>query len=125
MLIGPGNGVQTHNAKAMAERVALGKWATIEFNELLAHPNFDLFRYDDTGWIRLKAQDGMSPAFAADAFNEFRGLLKRPNPPRFTAGLFGSVWVDLTLGGKRVRLALEPTRDAKRQPWGLLMIPLE
>jgi|SaaInlV_125m_DNA_1040241.scaffolds.fasta_scaffold01521_5 hypothetical protein len=124
MIVGPDNKVASCRAQEMAERVALGKWAADKFNELLAHPKFDLIRYDEAGWIRLEAQNGTSPAFAADAFTEFGDLLKRPNPPRFIAGLFGSVWVDLALAGTRVRLALDPTRDAKRKPWGLLLIPL-
>jgi hypothetical protein len=125
MIAGPDNKVASCRAQEMAERVALGKWASAEFNELLAHPKFDLVQYDEAGWIRLQAQNGMSPAFAAAAFTAFRDLLKGPNPPRFITGLFGSVWVDVTLCGKRVRLALDPSRDAKRKPWGLLMIPLE
>lgn len=124
MIVGPDNKVASCRAQEMAERVALGRWATAEFNELLAHPRFDLIQYDEAGGIRLQAQNGTSPAFAAAAFTEFSGLLKRPNPPRFITGLFGSVWVDLTLAGTRVRLALDPSRDAKRKPWGLLLIPL-
>ncbi len=117
--------VPPQSAQQIAERLSLGRWAAPEFNKLLGHPDFDLVRYDEAGTIQLKAREGTSPEFAAAAYTEFANLLRGPDPPRFAVGLFGSVWVDLRLAGKLVRLALEPTFDGVRRPWGIMMIPLE
>ena len=125
LIVGPTNRVTPCSAKDISDRVALGRWAAPEFNKLLGRPGFDLIQEDEAGRIVLRASEGMSPQYAAAAFTEFAALLKGPDPPRFGVGALGSVWVDLTLAGKEVRLALEPSQAKAHNRWGILIILLE
>ena len=125
LIVGPDNKVTTHTARDVSDRIALGRWAAPEFNKLLGTPGFDLIQEDEAGRIVLRASEGMSPQYAAAAFTEFAALLKGPDPPRFGVGMLGSVWVDLILAGKSVRLALDPSQAKAHGRWGILLMPLE
>ena len=117
--------VPPQTSQQIAERLSLGRWAAPEFNKLLGTSGFDLIQEDEAGRLVLRASEGMSPQYAAAAFTEFAALLKGPDPPRFGVGMLGSVWVDLTLAGKHVRLALEPSQAKAHNRWGILIISLE
>lgn len=125
LIVGPDNKVTSHTSRDISDRIALGRWAAPEFNKLLGTPGFDLIEQDEAGRIVLRASEGMSPQYAAAAFTEFAALLKGPDPPRFGVGMLGSVWVDLTLAGKHVRMALEPSHAQSHKRWGIMIISLE
>ena len=127
LIVGPDNKVTPCTAQDVSDRVALGKWAAPEFNKLIGTRGFDLVKADEAGWVELQASEGMSPHYAADAFLELSSRLKHAErPPRFGVGMLGSVWVDLTLAGKLVRVALDPSRARPpTEKWSLLLIALE
>lgn len=121
MIVGPDNRVTSCTSQDVSDRVALGRWAAPKFNKLLGTRGFDLYRHD----IELRAQSGLSVEYTRAAYEGLGLLLKGPNPPRFGVGMLGSVWVDLTLAGKQVRVALDPSEAKERGRWGLLLMPLE
>ena len=121
LIVSPDNRVTSCTAQDVSDRVALGRWAAPKFNKLLGTPGFDLFRPD----IALQAQSGLSMEYTRAAFEGLNTLLKGSDPPRFGVGMLGSVWVDLTLAGKEVRVALDPSQAKAHSRWGLLLMPLE
>ena len=122
LIVGPDNRVRSCSAKDVSDRVALGRWAAPEFNKLLDTRGFDPFRQPN---IVFAAQEGLSKEYTRAAFEGFALLLKEPDPPRFGVGALGSVWVDLVLAGKSVRLALDPSQAKAHGRWGILLMPLE
>ena len=121
LVVGPDNKVTPCTARDVSDRVALGRWAVVEFNKLLSTRGFDIDHKD----IELRAQKGLPMAYTEAAYEAFSGLLKGPDPPRFGVGMLGSVWVDLILAGKNVRLALDPSQAQAHGRWGILLMPLE
>lgn len=122
LIVGPDNRVSTCNSNDLSERVVFGRRIAPIFNRYLNKPGFDLHREQEEGTVVLKESSGISPEYAAAAYAEFNALLKGPSPPRFGVGMLGSVWVDLHLAGRVVRLALEVAGNKK---WGILLIALE
>ena len=121
LIVDPNGKVTPQSPQDIAERLALGKWAASEFNKLLSTPGFDFFN----AGFELRAQHGVPVEYTRAAYEGFSLLLREPNPPRFGVGMFGSVWVDLILAGKSVRLALDPSQAKAHGRWGILLMPLE
>ena len=122
LIVGPTNRVRSCSAKDVSDRVALGRWAAPEFNKLLSTRGFDLFRQQN---IVFAAQEGLSTEYTRAAYEGFGLLLREPDPPRFGVGALGSVWVDLILAGKSVRLSLDASQAKAHGRWGILLMPLE
>ena len=120
-IIGPDNKISTCDATDVSNRIVFGRRITVCFNKFLEKPGFDLHHEQEAGTVVLKASKGISSAYEAAAYAEFNDLLKGPDPPRVAVGMLGSVWVDLFLAGRLVRLALE----AGKTQWTLLLIALE
>jgi len=122
LVVGPDNKVTPCTAQDVSDRVALGRWAAPAFNKLLDTRGFDLFLQKN---IEFRAQAGLPVEYTRAAYEGFGLLLKEPDPPRFGVGMLGSVWVDLILAGKSVRLALDPSQAKAHGRWGILLMPLE
>jgi len=125
MIVGPDNKVTSCTAQDVSDRVALGRWGARKFNELIGTRGYDLIKANEAGFVDLNVQAGMTKEYGADAFMELSSRLKNAErPPRFGVGMLGSVWVDLTLAGKEVRVALDPSQAKAHGRWGLLLMPL-